>query len=327
MIRNLLLTILLSQLLIIIILSYQIYKKADNILGTTTIIPIKNVVQNSLSNLDFFYEPPANFVEVVPEEITFSDAKYTLNSDTLNERFNYSIQKESSAFRIITLGDSFTFGMFVNTQDNWTEQLENLLNTNIKCRKIKKFEIINLANYGYDIQHSLERYRIRGQKYNPDLILWFLKDDDFEQINEIMRIHEKKYLAEMKESGEFEDLMRGGNGYPPNIKMHRDMKSYINKVGQNKILDLQENYLKSLNEYFHGSLIIFTLPNTQNQFKEKMQEFAYSRPNTHFFDDISNIYELNNAVFPDGHPNVNGHQIIAKDLFNYLTENKLIPCK
>ena len=99
--------------------------------------------------------------------------------------------------------------MFVNTKDNWSKKLEDILNKNLsKCNKINKFEVINLGEYGYDIQYSVERYKIRRQKYKPHLILWFLKNDDFEEINEIMRENEEKYKVKIEKNGEYERLIR-----------------------------------------------------------------------------------------------------------------------
>ena len=39
--------------------------------------------------------------------------------------------------------------------------------------------MLNLGLYGYDIEYAVERFRVRGQKYDPDLIIWLIKDDDF----------------------------------------------------------------------------------------------------------------------------------------------------
>ena len=55
------------------------------------------------------------------------------------------IKKNKDTFRIITLGDSFTFGMYINTKDNWTELLEDKLNSDMGCKNISMFEVINLG--------------------------------------------------------------------------------------------------------------------------------------------------------------------------------------
>ena len=56
---------------------------------------------------------------------------YTINNDSLNERFNYSENKDKNTFRIITLGASYTYGLYVDTKNNWTEILEDILTLKI----------------------------------------------------------------------------------------------------------------------------------------------------------------------------------------------------
>ena len=75
----------------------------------------------------------------------------------------------------MTLGDSFTFGVYVNTEDNWTELLEDKLNSikNI-CPNTDHFEVINLGVGGYDIEYAAKRYINRGKVYNPNIILLLL---------------------------------------------------------------------------------------------------------------------------------------------------------
>ncbi len=322
------LTLIAIQLVIIFFLTRQIIQKSTNILGVKSVNPIKkeNLIFSDYknSNLKYFFEPPPNFIEKVPDYITWSKARYIINSDSLNERFDYSLNKDKNTFRIITLGDSFTFGMFVNTEDNWPEQLEYMLNKKLNCRNYKKIEVINLAEYGYDIQYSVERYKIRGQKYNPDLVLWFLKNDDFLEINEIMRVNQQKYLIEMKKNGEFEKLLKQGSGYPPIVKMKMDMENYIKKFGEEKILRLQVGYLNEFNKYFNGQLVFVTFRSTQKKFKNLIYNYTKTRAKTFLFGDLDDLTK--DEMLVDGHPNEKGHLRIASQFFDFLTKEKIIPC-
>jgi lysophospholipase L1-like esterase len=111
-----------------------------------------------------------------------SQAKYTINKDTLNERYDYSVKKQPGVFRIMTIGDSFTYGLYTNTDRNWTELLEDKLNADLRCQKSRKVEVINLAVNGYDITYTVERFLKRGIKYNPDLVIWPIRS--FKKLNE-----------------------------------------------------------------------------------------------------------------------------------------------
>ncbi len=149
--------------------------KERKVLGEmkVAIIDKDKTTSYSQDDLQAFKEYKPNlYIEDSPDWLS-DGVVYKINSDSLNERFDYDVEKKTEVFRIITLGDSFTFGLYVNTGDNWTEILEDKLNKEIKNNKISKFEVINLGMPGYDVQYIVRKYKIRGLKYNPDLILWF----------------------------------------------------------------------------------------------------------------------------------------------------------
>lgn len=317
------------QLIIISFLSYKIYQKHKNLLGVVSINPIKkqNIQITPKKNLKYFFEPKANTtISEKPSWLPYK-AVYTINSDSLNERYEYSIEKPAGAFRIITLGDSFTFGSYVSTKDNWTELLENKLNSELKCKNINKFEVINLGVKGYDIQYSVERFKLRGRKYNPDLVLWFLKGDDFQQIYELLKEKVQKIEKEEKiDKNSVDFYFKGDVAYPSYTKATRQLEK---ELGKKKLLMLQARYLNMINKYYNGPLVIFTFSSESKTYKDLIKKFNKERRNGYFFDGIVNLYNPSIKklfTFPDRHPNQKGHKIIAENVFNYLTKNKIIPC-
>jgi hypothetical protein len=184
--------------------------------------------------------------------------------------------------------------------------------------------VINLGVYGYDIQYSVERFKIRGKKYNPDLVLWFLKDDDFYSVNEYEIPKEKLIAEEMgldRNSKEY--VYNNGIAYPSWQKTH---KLLLQEWGEDNLLLYQTKFLYELNKHFNGSLVIFTYPYTTDKYKLIVKKFINQEKRAYFFDGLHPLYDIKTAIFPDSHPNKKGHQIIAEDLFNYLTKNKIIPC-
>jgi lysophospholipase L1-like esterase len=313
------------QLVFITFLGFKIYKQ-KNIPGPIIINPIRteSVISSSGGMLKFFYEPKANTIDKVNEWIPIK-ATYTINSDSLNERFDYTVAKPKGTYRIISLGDSYTYGLYVNTKDNYSEKLEDLLNNNLTCKNINKFEVINLGVHGYDIEYSVERFRIRGEKYNSDLVLWLLKNDDVIQYNELMLKKEYFYYKKMTESGEFGKLIKRGILYP---SWRLAAQETHQEIGEKNLLKLGSKFLREFKQYYNNALVIFTFPFTRPYYKNIIIQFINSRKNSYFFDKVTNIYQLRNTTASpdDGHPNQKGHQIIARDLFNYLTKNKIIPC-
>jgi hypothetical protein len=143
-------------------------------LDKVSVIDKENVILQEEPDFKYYWKFESN-TEIIdkPEWLPYK-VKYTINADGLNERFDYSIEKPDNTFRILTLGDSFTFGLFVDTKDNWTELLEDKLNNELRntCN-YKKFEVINLGLSGFDIAYISKRYEDIGAKYKPDLIIFF----------------------------------------------------------------------------------------------------------------------------------------------------------
>lgn len=94
----------------------------------------------------------------------------------------YSVEKPSGTFRIVVLGDSFTFGQGVKKDETFPKKLELILN---KSATGTKFEVINLGFCGLNTVGELEMLaqrglnpetwepdeRYRGLAYQPDLII------------------------------------------------------------------------------------------------------------------------------------------------------------
>lgn len=323
-------SLIISQILMIIFLSFQVYKKSNNVLGVVSISQTKRetISFNSSDELKYFYEPTPNSVEVVQPPWLKNKAIYTINSDALNERFDYSVNKPAHTFRIIALGDSFTFGDYASTEKNYVKQLENLINGNKNCSISNRFEVINLGVRGYDLQYSVERFRMKGQKYNPDLVIWFLKDDDFEQIDEITLPIINQYLTDLKAKGLFNKLSEKGT----KETMFKAYSTAINvqqkKYNDESVLNYQKNSLDEFNNNYKGPLVMFTFPFTKLEYKFVLKNYIYLHKNGYFFDGITNIYDNKDMfLFPyDYHPTLKGYELIAQELFEYLINNKIIPC-
>ena len=200
--------IILIQIIVISVLVLNIYQKKKQVLGLVSVTPInKEQIVSSLSGtLKYYYEPYPGIntinVSYLGDEFNYS-VKYSITPDTLNQLVEYPVQKKEGIFRIIALGDSFTFGVHLNTEENYPSQLQNMLNS---CKSGMKFEVTNLGVGGYDLQYAVQRYVLRGMRYNPDLVLWALVSDDFLRFNEKIIPLESKYSKEMHKNNEFEKL-------------------------------------------------------------------------------------------------------------------------
>lgn len=303
------------QILVISILYAQIHIKNKKILG----ISVSQVKSDSINkvvtdDLHYFYEPkPIKGEEARADWLPYV-AKYNINSDTLNERFEYEIDKKKGIFRIITLGDSFTYGSYINTEENWTELLEDYLNSHFLCEDASKYEVINLGIWGYDFAYETERYIRRGKKYNPDLLITLIVD--FGRVTEHIQQNQGKKAISLKQKIEAREE---GDYYPElPINSHELSIEYrtqyqfksLNKLfsiykGPYLMVDLEKSrdYQKQIDRFVQEHKNI-TLERTQLNFKNKNPEY----------------------YLPDGHPNTEGHKKIMDEILKFLVKNKLIPC-
>jgi lysophospholipase L1-like esterase len=101
------------------------------------------------------------------------------NSKGLRDFREYDYKKSEEVYRILILGDSFSFGNGVNLEESYPEYLrENFKDENI--------EIINLGIPGYGINNEYLLFLEEGKKYEPDLILiqFYLNDWGTHQLTE-----------------------------------------------------------------------------------------------------------------------------------------------
>lgn len=313
--RNLAPLLIICEIIIAFILGLAIYQR-NNVLGVTSINPINknDIIFSNQNTLHNFYEPKPNSKQIDKPAWMKTGIEHEINSDSLNEVKNYSIDKDPNTFRIVTLGDSHTYGLYVEGRENWSKVLENKLNEEKCFTKNIKYEVINLGMSGYDIQYAIERYKIRGTKYRPDLVIWFVKGDDFTQINENMLDIKK-------------EIKKGVPGKSEVDYWKMAMTELTNKFGEERLLKENMRLINKISQYYSGNLIMMTYPGKESHM-QSIGEFVKNRKSTYLFKDIPPIYIRNDLNFSpfDTHPNKEGHNLIAEDLFRYLIDNKLISC-
>ncbi|HVZ66875.1 MAG TPA: SGNH/GDSL hydrolase family protein [Patescibacteria group bacterium] len=259
-------------------------------------------ILSKVDSLKYFYEPKPNTIQIInlPWENTNGprQPKYTINKDGLNQIRDFSKQKEKNVYRIVALGDSFTFGLNVNTEDNYPAQLQQIFNS--KCKN--KIQILNLGVPGYDIQYSVERFKLRGQKYDPDLILWLFIESDLFRVNELLR---------------------------PSLKNEINYKTAYDKLiqdwGEDKILKKQDEQASEILKYSSSPILLLTFNNTQAKYKKAIENLLHLN-NTLFYGNLPNVYGDSTESLPDGHPSPYGYKLISQEVFRQITDKKLIPC-
>lgn len=84
----------------------------------------------------------------------------------------YSLQKPEGAYRIITIGDSFTWGSEVNVDQTFSAYLEKL---------IENGEVINMGVRAYGIGQAALKFLQHGLQYKPDMLIFCIFAPDYER--------------------------------------------------------------------------------------------------------------------------------------------------
>ena len=91
------------------------------------------------------------------------------NSQGLRRKGNVSFPTSRVKPRLLCLGDSFTFGPYMNNHDCYPQLLEG---------RLKNIDAINAGVAGYTICDELSYFEERGKYLEPDLVLLQVVDND-----------------------------------------------------------------------------------------------------------------------------------------------------
>lgn len=294
------------------------------VLGAASPITLhRDMVQiHPKSVFPYFYEPKAGSTETYNPDWLGRSVTYTYNADGLNEQREYDIQKPDNTVRLMTLGDSFTFGLFVETNDNYSKKLEHELNSG-SCKGNTAYEVINLGVPAYDVGYSAERFRLRGKKYNPDVVIWFLNPFTMTMLADEKQRYEERFVKELSEDQIREHEKKGEYFYPGTLAYNAVLDAYSIV----EIISKEAAYFSLFTDVYDGPLVI--VANRWSIWypaaKFAIQAIAFTRPHTMLYTTLPDL-ETIDGVLKDKHPNEKGHALIATSLYTQLTASGLITC-
>lgn len=89
---------------------------------------------------------------------------------SLNDDYAYPPRKPPDTFRIVVVGDSFTFPYDVQFDDVFSKRLERMLNLSVAPGERNKAEVLNFGRPGIGMWDEVPVV-IQGLEWNPDLVL------------------------------------------------------------------------------------------------------------------------------------------------------------
>lgn len=220
---------------------------------------------------------------------------YATNAAGFRDR-ERSVDSRDGALRIACLGDSYTFGQGVRSEDTFCHRLEDALNEADEPWG-QEYEVLNFGVCGYCTRQERICYELRASEYQPQVVLVTMVHNDTlsaleEQQNKELSTNAMDYSICVREILQLNELCQK-NGARLGVVLFRHEKNSPQGIAmrdtiieglrdtQIPILDLGETFLK-----------VTDVPLTVHRI--------------------------------DGHPNEIAHAIAARQLFRFLNENRLL---
>ena len=120
-----------------------------------------------LYSFEWIHHAPYNGLKKSEDNAEYSwGIPITYNKDGFRDR--ELVPKQKGVYRVMVIGDSFTFGVGIQTQQRYSDQLEALLRTHYPAQSI---EVLNLSAGGNSTATERDLLRKYQDRVDPNLII------------------------------------------------------------------------------------------------------------------------------------------------------------
>ncbi len=167
------LLVLFGALIVCIALAEGMVRVLHPQLGTISLN--RELVQLS-ENEKLLYELRPN--RSIRSEVTYATNEHGMRDRSRTRSRSRTREGAQGKVRIVTLGDSITFGYWVDQADVYTAKLESLVEAN-KLGEVG-LEVLNFGVSGYNLDQEIETLRSKAMRFDPDIILFGLCLNDID---------------------------------------------------------------------------------------------------------------------------------------------------
>ncbi len=185
--------------------------------------------------------------------------------------------KPEGVFRIVTLGDSHTFGFGVPLAYHYTTLLEGYF---------KNLEVINLGVNGYGLDQMLLRLQSEGLKYHPDLVLLYLP-----HYADVRHMRDKVWGM-----GKPQFELKNGELILKNSPVSNNSKLYVTLIDTDRFL---ARYSRAY-RMFRDAILYFYLKsavaNQKNDASKSLEEQDPLKPTQKELDEMKKVNDVGVAI-------------------------------
>lgn len=263
------------------------------------------------------------------------------NLNSLGHRdHEFSVVKPHDTFRILTIGDSLTFGEGVKQIDDiYTEILEKKLNEN---HSSTKYEVLNVAQKGINVKEYLSVLRDPGLSYQPDLVMigFYINDieaDKSKRPKNSIIIPESLHWILSRFSYLYFYTSHRFIGWINKGDYHEYYLAYTSPGSRdwNRFVSYWKDIL-SLCETNRVKTLVIILPHLSKLDDSHLFTSVYRNVEELSKNNGAEVLNLFPAVkghkpsdlwigITDSHPNEKAHRIFANAIYKYIKEKKLVP--
>src|SRR5262249_48072666 len=114
---------------------------------------------------------PGGYGDLLPNidsvERLYPSRPYHLKTNSVGLRNNEELVLNPNVYRILAIGDSYTYGFYVHNEETFPARLEERL---YELREAH-FQVLNAGIPGYTIEDELSYLKDKGLKLNPKLVI------------------------------------------------------------------------------------------------------------------------------------------------------------
>lgn len=266
--------------------------------------------------------------------------------------------KPSAAFRILALGDSFTFGQGVGEEDLYTTHLEKQLRDKFSDKSI---EVLNLGVMGYSAVDEAKLLEKIGPLLQPDLVLVQFTGNDVREGNQVAEKERNRWAFPIPEGTKtvlltnskamnwmaikYDQLLMNF-GLRPNVVTSLESAYDPRSEEWKRFVEAYEQMLKWTKLHHLSPPLVGLFISTQyaqaalNDFVDmtpaiRMQDNFVKQvgatlsgmgiPTVDYLPLFRNYNKQNMAVSKwEGHPNALAHRLYAEGFFDAITSRNLV---